>query len=66
MIDLDKLHRTWGVEFNRTETDDDLTALAKLARSMRAAGELTEAEYDIVCGLGAKRRAELKEQPCGT
>ena len=62
MIDLDKLHRTWGAEFNRTENHDDLTALAKLARAQRDHGELTAEEYAIVCGLGSKRRAELGER----
>jgi hypothetical protein len=63
VIDLDKLHKTWGVEFERTETHDGLTALAKLARAHRDHGELTEEEYAIVCGLGKLRRAELKGQP---
>ena len=63
MIDLNKLHRTWGVEFNRTENHDDLTALAKLAKHRYDHGELTAEEYAIVCGLGAKRRAELKGEP---
>jgi len=65
VIDLDKLHRTWGVEFNRTDDHDGLTALARLAKHRYDHGELTAEEYAIVCGLGKKRRGELKgEQPC--
>jgi hypothetical protein len=63
VIDLDKLHRTWGVEFNRTDDHDGLTALARLARAHRDHGELTAEEFAIVCGLGAKRRAELNGEP---
>jgi hypothetical protein len=59
VIDLDHLHKTWGVEFDRTEDHDTLTALAKLAKLRHDDGKLTDEEYRIVCGLGRKRREEL-------
>ena len=66
MIDLDKLHRTWGVEFERTETDDELTALAKLARARNKAvgseDHLPDEAYKIVVGWGKLRREALKGQ----
>lgn len=40
---------------------------AKADMISRADDLMTTAEYAVLCGIGAKRRAELKgEQPCGT
>ena len=63
----------WGGHLKRCQTNDELTAKATdLARAMFDANELrrraddlmTDAEYLELCGVGAKRRGELKgEQP---
>ena len=63
----------WGGYLRRCQTNEELTAkAADLAQAMFDANELrrraddlmTADEYLELCGIGAKRRAELKgEQP---
>ena len=63
MIDLDQLHRTWANDI-ATADSETLTAIAKLAHARRfdekrSDWQLTEEEYQIICGWGKKRREEL-------
>ena len=53
----------WGGYLEACQTDEQLTAKALDLKQAKADGLLTTAEYRVLCGVGAKRRAELKEQP---
>jgi len=62
VIDLDELKRTWGDEFDRTDTHEGLNALARLAKAMHEDGKLPDEAYKVVCGWGRGRREKLNHK----
>jgi hypothetical protein len=63
VINLDHLHRTWANDI-ATADQETLTAIAKLAYARRFVEDrpekqLTDQEYQIICGWGKKRREKL-------
>ena len=52
----------WGGYLEACLTDEQLTTKARDLKQAKADGLLTAAEYKVLCGVGAKRRAELKGQ----
>jgi hypothetical protein len=64
-IDLDRLTDTWANDI-ATADSETLTAIAKLAHARRFVEtrperQLTEEEYQVICGWGKKRREELSK-----
>jgi len=59
MIMIDALIAKWKTEFNRAKDHETLTALAKLAKSLKDDGQLSREDYAVVIGLGKQRREEL-------
>ena len=53
----------WGGYLEACQTNEQLTRKARDLSEAKRDGLLTKAEYNVLCGVGKKRRAELKEQP---
>ena len=50
----------WGGYLEACQNNEQLTRKASDLKQARADGLLTAAEYAVLCGVGAKRRRELK------
>jgi hypothetical protein len=52
----------WGGYLEACLTNEQLSRKAADLKQAKSDGLLTEAEYRVLCGVGAKRRVELKGQ----